>query len=129
MQIYESQNCNNTKFRARIKLSRPKRNSLIEKGLITGAVTSVGIGNTILSGALLDQSVNYPILGSENLPKQFLDFAKESELQKSVYNSFFRYSGLGNEIAIVKGSTYSTIGNTLGGIILKLKNKIHSKIT
>lgn len=129
MKIYESQNYNNTEFRARIKLTKPKLDSLVEKGLITGAVTSIGAGNTILSGALLDQSVNYPILNSENLPKPFLDFAKESELQKSVYNSFFRYSGLGNEIAIVKGTMYSTIGNTLGGIILKLKNKIHSKIT
>ena len=116
----------NINFQARIKLKPANKEKLLSGALLATGVTSTITGNLASTGSYLDQSAhNYPILCSRYLPQPFLDFAKNSCLQKSAYEVLYNPLGIGNETAALPGSLNSTVANSCGPIFIKSSNKIN----
>lgn len=116
----------NISFQARIKLKPADKTKLLGNALLSTGVASAVGGNLASVGLYMDQSAhNYPILFSRYLPEPFLDFAKNSCLQKSAYEALYNPLGVGNETAALPGSMCSTIANTSGPHFIKNAKKIN----
>ncbi len=124
MKISHINNHYETTFTTRIKIKKPTSQELMHNGLITTGLSSTAAGNLTSAASYMDQSVHYPLLGSQQLPNWFLNFANHSALQESAYNYLYKPHALGNQTAIIPGTLASSTLNPIGLYIKHIGSKI-----
>lgn len=89
-----------------------KQASKIAGAETTGSgILSTGVGSYTSAGAsIMDQSVHYPVSGSDMLPANWLAWMRENPLQDAAYNILYNERGFGNESASVIASFASAPG-------------------
>ena len=59
---------------------------------------------------MMDQSVHYPVSGSDMLPANWIAWMRENSLQDAAYDFLYNERGIGNESASMFASTTSVPG-------------------